>query len=108
MIRPLGRVLLALVLTTPLAMYSQEFRAAISGTVTDPSGAGISGAKITVTETRTSTKNQSVADASGKFNVLFLLTGDYDIAVSAPGFKDYVRKAMHLGAGDHPVIDVPL
>jgi hypothetical protein len=61
-----------------------------------------------VIETRTGTKNQAVADASGKFNVLFLLPGDYDIAVQAPGFKDYVRKAMHIGAGDHPVIDVPL
>ena len=108
MIRPLGRIFLALAFVTPLAMFSQEFRAAISGNVTDPSGAGIAGAKITVTESRTSTKNQAVADSSGKFNVLFLLTGDYDIAVSGPGFKDYVRKAMHLGAGDHPVIDVPL
>lgn len=89
-------------------MFAQEFRGAISGTVTDPSGAPIPGAKITVTETRTSTKNQAVSDNSGKYNVLFLLSGDYDIAVQSQGFKDYIRKALHIGAGDHPVIDVKL
>ena len=68
-------------------MFSQEFRAAISGTVTDPSGAGIAGAKITVTETRTGTRNQAVSDTAGKFNVLFLLPGDYDIAVQCPGLQ---------------------
>jgi hypothetical protein len=108
MIRSLGKVLFVLAFSSPLAMFSQEFRAAISGTVTDPSGAPIPGAKVTVTETRTSTKNQAVSDNSGKYNVLFLLPGDYDIAVQSQGFKDYVRKALHIGAGDHPVIDVGL
>jgi hypothetical protein len=106
MSRTLGKVLLALAI--PLAMYSQEFRAAISGAVTDSSGAPIAGAKVAVTETRTGTKNQAVSDNSGQYNVLFLLPGDYDIEVQSQGFKDYVRKALHVGAGDHPVIDVRL
>ena len=108
MIRPLGRVLLALAIATPLAVLAQEFRGAISGTVTDPSGAPIPGAKVIVTETRTSTINQTVTEGNGQYNVLFLLTGDYDILVQAQGFKDYVRKALHIGAGEHPVISVQL
>jgi hypothetical protein len=108
MIRLLGRVLLALVIATPLAVYAQEFRGAISGTVTDPSGAPIPGAKVVVTETRTSTINQAVTESNGQYNVLFLLPGDYDISVKAQGFKDYLRKALHVGAGDHPVISVQL
>jgi hypothetical protein len=104
----LGQVLFALALAAPLAVYAQEFRGAISGTVTDPSGAPIAGAKITVTETRTSTKNQTVTENNGQYNVLFLLPGDYDVAVQAQGFKDYVRKALHVGAGEHPVISVQL
>ena len=108
MIRPLGKALLILALSFPAHVIAQEFRAAISGTITDPSGSPIPGAKIMVTETRTSTKNQAVSDNSGKYNVLFLLTGDYDIAVQSQGFKDYIRKALHVGAGEHPVIDVRL
>src|ERR1035438_6955584 len=108
MVRPLGKIMLVLALSSPIAVFAQEFRAAISGTVTDPSGAPVPGAKITVTETRTSTKNQAVSDNTGKYNILFLLPGDYDISVQSQGFKDYIRKALHLGAGDHPVIDVPL
>lgn len=99
-------LLVALSIAAPL--HAQEFRAAISGDVTDPAGAPIPGAKITVVETRTSTRNQTVTDGTGKYNVLFLLPGDYDISVAATGFKDYVRKALHLGAGEHPVIDVQL
>jgi hypothetical protein len=102
------RALVVPALCSTLAIHAQEFRAAISGTITDPSGAPIPGAKITVTETRTSTKNEAVTDNSGKYNVLFLLTGDYDIAIQAQGFKDYVRKALHVGAGDHPVINAQL
>lgn len=103
-----GPAALTLILAFAGAGIAQEFRGAIGGTVTDPSGAPVPGAKITVVETRTSTKNEAVSDSGGKYEVLFLLPGDYDIAVAAQGFRDYVRKALHIGSGDHPVIAVRL
>src|SRR5664279_560030 len=92
----------------PVALFSQEFRGTISGAVTDPSGAGIPGAKVTVTETQTGTRIPTVSDNSGQYTAAFLLPGDYDINVQAPGFKAAVRKGVHVGSGDHPVIDVKL
>src|ERR1017187_5319195 len=97
---------LALFITA--ALFAQEFRGTISGVVTDPTGAAISGAKITVTETQTGTKVPTVSDNAGQYTAAFLLPGEYDIAVQSPGFKAAVRKGVHVGAGDHQVIDVKL
>src|SRR5579871_1468247 len=95
----------ALLLLLPLALSAQEFRGTISGSVTDTSGAQIAGAKVTVNEINTNTKTETVSDNSGHYTAPFLLPGDYDVTVTAPGFKASVRKAIHVGAGDHPVID---
>ncbi len=87
---------------------AQEYRGTISGAVTDPTGAPVTGAKVTVTETQTNTKVELVTGSSGAYTAAALLPGDYDINVHMAGFKDYTRRAIHLGAGDRPVIDVAL
>ena len=96
-----------LTLTLPPAMYSQEFRGAISGAVTDATGGTIA-EPIQVTETRTNTKIEAVTESTGQYTAPFLLPGDYDIAAKMTGFKEYVRKGVHVGAGEHPVIDIRL
>lgn len=100
--------LCALAAALPLTLFAQEFRGTISGSVTDPAGASVSGANVTVTEIQTGTKIQTVSDSSGQYTAPFLLPGDYQIVVRAPGFKETVRKGLHVGAGDHPVIDMRL
>ena len=97
-----------LVLTIPCALFAQEFRGTISGVITDPTGATIAGAKVTVTETNTGTKIPTVSGSSGEYTASFLLPGDYEIDVQLQGFKQFVRKGVHIGAGEHPVIDVRL
>jgi hypothetical protein len=95
-------------LFVPTAVFCQEFRGTISGAVTDPTGAALPGAKVTVTEIHTGTKIPTVADSAGQYNAPYLLPGDYDVEVQAQGFKSYNRKGVHVGASDHPVIDVRL
>ena len=102
------RLLALLALSVTAVLFAQEFRGTISGVVTDPTGATIPGAKVTVTETQTGTRIPTVSDNSGQYTAAFLLPGDYDINVQAPGFKAAVRKGVHVGSGDHPVIDVKL
>src|SRR5581483_10829266 len=88
--------------------FAQEFRGTISGLVTDPTGAPVSGAQVTVTEVHTAAKLQTTSNSSGQYTVPFLAPGDYDIDVTAQGFKHFVRSGVHVGAGDHPDIDVSL
>jgi hypothetical protein len=89
-------------------LFCQEFRGTITGVVTDPSGATMPGAKVTVTEVNTGTKINAVADSAGQYTAPFLLPGDYEVAVQVPGFKGFIQKGIHVGAGDRPVIDVRL
>ena len=98
----------AVALLLPLALSAQEFRGTITGSVTDTTGAAISAAKIIVNEINTNTKTETVSDTSGHYTAPFLLPGDYDVMVSAAGFKEALRRAIHVGAGDHPVIDMKL
>jgi hypothetical protein len=97
--------LIAMVAIMIAPAFSQEFRGTLSGSVTNPTGAQIPNAKVTVTEVHTGTKTETVSDSTGQYTAPFLLPGDYDIAVQKEGFKAAVHKAVHVGSGDHPVID---
>jgi Carboxypeptidase regulatory-like domain len=101
-------IALVALLLIPAVLFCQEFRGTISGAVTDPTGASMPGAKVTVTETQTGTKINTATDSAGQYSAPFLLPGDYEVAVQAQGFKGFTRKGIHVGAGDHPVIDVRL
>ncbi len=102
------RYLVVFALMFTLALCAQEFRGTISGAVTDASGGTIAGARITVTETRTNTKIEAVTESTGQYSAPFLLPGDYEITAKMAGFKEYIRKGVHLGAGERPVIDIRL
>jgi hypothetical protein len=77
--------------------YGQEFRGTISGLVTDGSGAPVAGAKVTATGVETGAKAEAKSDATGHYALPFLLPGDYDVTVQLAGFKEFVRKGVHLG-----------
>ena len=77
----------AFFLAVPLALFSQEYRGTISGAVTDPTGAVVAGAKVTVTETQTGTRVETVSDNAGHYPAPFLAPGDYSILVSLAGFS---------------------
>ena len=89
-------------------LSAQEYRGTFTGTVTDPSGAGIAKAKITATETRTGVKTNATSEASGAYTIPFLAPGVYQITAEAPGFKKALRDGMTLSAGESPVVNIRL
>jgi hypothetical protein len=101
-------IALAVLLATPFASFAQEFRATISGAVTDPTGAPVPSAQVTATAEATGIKSQATTDTSGNFTIPFLLPGAYDLTASAPGFESFTRAGIHLSAGEHSIVDVHL
>src|SRR5689334_9306126 len=87
---------------------AQEFRGSISGVVTDATGSVVAGAKVTVTETNTGTKIETATDSAGHYNAPFLLPGDYQVVIAVQGFKEHIRRGLHLGAGETPTVDAKL
>src|SRR5436190_21555709 len=92
----------------PAVVFGQEFRATMAGKVTDATGLAVPGVTITVVETRTGTRSDTVSDTTGQYMVPFLAPGDYRIDAQLQGFKGFSRSAVHLGSGDRVVIDIRL
>ncbi|HEX4156639.1 MAG TPA: carboxypeptidase-like regulatory domain-containing protein [Acidobacteriaceae bacterium] len=103
----LAVLFVALLLTSGLAV-AQETRATLTGRVTDPTGAIIPGAQITVTQTTTGTVTHIVSNHAGVYNAPFLQPGPYSIAVSAPGFQNYLHRNLVLETEQTVVEDVTL
>lgn len=80
-------LLLALLVAIPLfVVHGAGGR--IEGKVTDPKGAAIPGATVTVTNQATKQDFTAVTDAQGRYKVEGLPAGTYDVSVTAKGFKD--------------------
>ena len=90
------------------ALWAQEFRATISGRVSDASGAAVVGAKVVVTNLETSAANRTVSSDSGDYVIPALSPGRYKLEVEASGFKKSVRDNLTLEVLARPTIDVAL
>ncbi|MCX6623863.1 MAG: carboxypeptidase-like regulatory domain-containing protein, partial [Acidobacteria bacterium] len=99
-------ILLALLLIP--AAYSQEVRASLTGQVSDPSGAPIAGATVTVVNAATNFTVTAKSNESGQYSTPYLQPGTYEMSVENTGFKKYLRKDIGLQAGDKTRVDVKL
>ena len=66
---------------------AQTITGSVRGTVTDPSGAVVAGAKVAVTNIGTGVTTRTATDKSGLYNVGFLVLGNYTVTATAPGFE---------------------
>jgi hypothetical protein len=84
-----------LVIAGTIAAYSQS-TATLSGTVTDPSGAVVPQAQVTVHNLSTSLDRQVTSDSAGNYTVPSLQPGNYAVTVRASGFADYKVASLTL------------
>jgi len=77
----------------------------ISGTVTDPSGAVIAGAKVTVTNTATNVAREVETNVQGSYSVPFLNPGVYSLQAELEGFKTATVSDRVLEVGDVQRVD---
>jgi hypothetical protein len=82
--------------------------AAISGTVTDSSGAAMADAQVQAKNTGTGIAATTASDAQGRYRFPDLLIGDYDLTASKMGFQTVARKGLTLTVGSQPVADFQL
>jgi hypothetical protein len=71
---------------TPQA-FGQAVYGSVVGTVTDPQGAAVPNAKVTVTNQRKGTTDTATTNQDGNYSVTHLVPDTYSIKVEAPGFK---------------------
>jgi Carboxypeptidase regulatory-like domain/TonB dependent receptor len=86
----------------------QEVTATLTGVVTDPSGAAVSGANVVATNLDTTISSSTNTGSSGGYVITLLRPGRYKITVSQPGFKTFEQTGINLEVNQRARVDVPL
>jgi Carboxypeptidase regulatory-like domain len=81
---------------------------ALTGTVTDPSGAVISGATVTATNVGTGQARATTTDSSGSYKFGLLPPGNYSLKFSASGFKTADVPSVTVSVAETPVLNKAL
>jgi len=87
---------------------AQIGNASLGGTVTDPSGAALVGADLTLTNAATGFQAKFTSDDRGEFTFRNLTPGTYDLAVSKTGFENYSQKNIVITINQSARVDVGL
>lgn len=97
-----------MVIAHPTALEAQSDNSSITGTVSDPSGALVSKAEITVTSELTGAEHKTVSNRSGFYTIAGLAPGKYTVTVVAPGFNTVTRTNNNLDPSVPATVNISL
>src|SRR6267378_2642555 len=83
----MGWILLVLICAGAPTSFAQSDRGTITGTVSDPSGAAVVGAKVSAVNTNTGASHETTTTSEGSYTLPELSAAPYKVSVEAPGFK---------------------
>jgi len=87
---------------------AQGDRGTITGTVSDPAGAVVANAAVQARNTATGTVYQAATTETGNYTLAELPFGQYEVSVTVPGFKKYVRQNLTVQVAQTLRVDVTL
>jgi hypothetical protein len=97
-----------LVLTAAVAAQAQQGRGGINGLVTDPSGAAVPKAKISLLNHATGIAESTVSTAAGLYSFVSLTPGNYQVTAVAPGFETQVQDNVTVSVDQVSTINIAL
>src|SRR3954454_7778940 len=97
-----------IILSLTAGLSSQTYQGTINGTVTDKSGAVVSGAQINITNVGTNQSRTLRSNQSGEYSAPNLDPGSYTITVQAQGFRRVERQNTQLEVARTIKIDFSL
>ncbi len=95
-------------LVLSLAAVAQLPTSTLNGTVTDPQGAVVAGAKVVIINAATGASRETATGSDGGFSVTDLTPGNYTVRINASGFAVSEFKEIHLDVGRALTLDVSL
>ncbi|MDE1177191.1 MAG: carboxypeptidase-like regulatory domain-containing protein [Edaphobacter sp.] len=97
-----------LYLFTPISLRAQVVGGSISGTVTDPSSAALSGATVVVHNDETGSERRLTTGDDGRFSAPSITIGTYTVSASHDGFTPQHRTGIGLTVGQSRQVDLQL
>ena len=99
---------LLIIFAAVFALFAQGERGTFNGTVTDPSGAAVAGAKVQMVNPATGLEFNTVTNDAGIYRMPSLPSGTYRITVTSPGFKSALRDNVVLSVAQTLTLDFVL
>src|SRR5579864_2123756 len=88
--------------------FGQSDRGTITGTISDPSGAVAPGAPVEIRNVENGLVYRAASSATGNYTLTQLPAGQYELSVTVPGFKKYVRQSITVDVAETYRVDVLL
>ena len=107
-LRKYGLLLAALILVSALGALAQTNSGQIRGSVTDPTGAVIPNASVSITTADGHTVATATSNSAGAYQAGHLAAGTYIVIGNAQGFATSASKAVTVGAGESKTFNVTL
>jgi Carboxypeptidase regulatory-like domain len=102
------RLLFTVLLCATAVMAPAQESGTLAGTVADPSGAVVSGARVSIQNLDTQTTRVVTSNAGGAYVAPSLAAGNYAITVNAPGFRELKRTGVHVTGATTVTVDLQL
>ena len=91
-----------------VAVFAQGDRGTITGTISDPAGAVVAAAPVQAKNVATGALYDAASTDTGNYTLSQLPAGAYEVAVTVPGFKKYVRTGLTVEVAATVRIDISL
>jgi hypothetical protein len=106
--RTIAGSVFVLLLLIGSSLFAQVRSGTITGKVTDPNGAVVVNAQVTVTDSDTNVSYSTKTASTGDYTVPYLATGTYSVTITQAGFKTFVVGSLHLDSAETAKIDAQL
>lgn len=100
--------IVTILLTQQTTAFAQALSGTIAGTVTDPSGAAVTDAAVTLTNAGSGFTRAVTTNASGQYVAASIPTGIYTVGVQKQGFRRLTRESIELTAADTATVNLVL
>jgi hypothetical protein len=101
-------LLLAALVAGSAPAAAQPLYGSVVGNVKDAQGAVLPGATVTLVNTGTNLRRETISDSQGAFNFVNVLAGQYDLRIMLTGFRETVRSGVPVSNGEISRVDVSL
>src|SRR5258708_19749941 len=96
----MSRIGATLIFLAGCSLLGQDFRATITGQITDSSKAAVPGATVKATQPGTNEVTQTITNKEGYYSLSYLTPNKYIVEVAAPGFKSVRPENLALLLAD--------
>ncbi len=104
----MGKKILICCYLSGMALFAQNDRGSIAGTVVDPFGDAAERAVVQAKDVATGAMHKTTTMAAGKYSLADLPAGTYDVTVNVPGVLPYEKKGVRVEAAKVSPVDVRL